>query len=417
MSSNSTPRWLPIAAVTLCLAGFMAGSNWRNRVDMGGVVPASGILAPPDQLLASNERKPPTTRIAADDYFLSLVSKLDEMYVEEIKDRQGLAIGGVKGMVASLGDPLAIYMTPTQFASYGDARRGKFSGIGVELMFKWQQTRPSEATREADLYSDIPELVVTSVVPGSEAARVGLQIGDKIDSLDGKWLLSTARIKFFRDRTANLRKTRPWTTDTERKLKDLDDQIKKGTTLTKVRDILMANGEQPLDLTVTRGGKPITVKLQAKQTVCPPLVAAAGKPVQLRFFLGAADLLRDQDAAEVITLDLRNSTMGDFDAMKECLALFGSQKTWGDIVDERGRPPRPLKTTGDAVFKRAKLIVDNTTVGMAVIFARALEAAGQADLDGQLTSTTPTVLTTQTLTDGSGFTLPIGTFQPAGVKK
>ncbi|MBL8049435.1 MAG: PDZ domain-containing protein [Chthonomonas sp.] len=417
MSKSTTPKWLPYAAVALCIGGFLGGTAWRGRVDDVPKVPASGILAPPEQLLASNDRKPPATKIAADDYFLSLVAKIDELYVEEVKNHQDLAIGGAKGMVASLGDPLAIFMTKSQFEAYQSARHGRFSGVGLELEFKWQAKRPTDSQREADVYSDIPELVVTSVVPGSAAEKAGLAIGDKIDSLDGRWLLSTARIKYFRETSATLRKTRPWTSDAEKKLKLLDEQIKKGTTLTKVRDILMANGEKPLDLTIQRAGATKTVKLMAKGVTAPPVSLQDGKPAQLRFFLGAADELARLSTKEPLELDLRNSTMGDFDAMKDCLSLFGGQTTWGNIVDERQRTPRPLTTNGEDKFGPVKLLVDNTTVGMAVIFAQALVAAGKAELVGTLPAKSPTVLTTQTLPDGSGFTLPIGTFQPAKVSK
>lgn len=404
--------WVFPVSLGLSVCGFLGGMHWRDQVEAHPKAPASDILAPPDQLLASNEKTRPVADIAPDDYFLSVVQQLDKLYIEEVKDKGTFASGAVRGMITSLGDPQAIFMNPTQMAACEEARFGRFSGVGLELAFHWPQDRPTKEERAKNPYGDVPELVVASVVPGSPADKAGVQIGDRMDSLNGRWLLSTERIKYFRNRSVQIRKTRPWTAAADAQIRALDQQIKRGTSLTKVRDHLMSKTSAALHLTLMRDGKPVTLELTPADTKVEPLIVPPAGPVQLRFFLGAADALAklDSEGGE-IELDLRQSTLGDYDAMKECLKLFGEDVTWGQIVTEKAGTKHVLRTKGETKWKQVKLFVDKTTVGMAALFAQALSMAGKATVTGELTTAKPIVLALNKLPDGSGFTLPIGLFE------
>ena len=90
---------------------------------------------------------------------------VDGSYVEPVP-RQRLLDGALRGLVSSL-DPHSSYMDPTEFRAFQSETQGSFAGIGVEL----------------DARGD--ELVVLSVLEEGPAARAGIQLGDRLVSVQG----------------------------------------------------------------------------------------------------------------------------------------------------------------------------------------------------------------------------------------
>jgi carboxyl-terminal processing protease len=79
-----------------------------------------------------------------------------------------LADGSVSGLVASLGDPFSTYYDPAQYKSLQDSLQGQYSGVGIYLTFS----------------TGYP--LIASTVPGSPAAKAGLQGGDQIVMVGSK---------------------------------------------------------------------------------------------------------------------------------------------------------------------------------------------------------------------------------------
>jgi carboxyl-terminal processing protease len=83
---------------------------------------------------------------------------------------QTMVYGAVRGMVASLGDPYTLFMTPKENNDFHDLLDGHLEGIGAQLSLK------------------DTEVVVMSDIKGSPAEKAGLQTNDVIVTVDGKAL-------------------------------------------------------------------------------------------------------------------------------------------------------------------------------------------------------------------------------------
>jgi len=73
-----------------------------------------------------------------------------------------MVYGAIQGMVASLGDPYTMFLTPGENQVTNQDLQGNFSGVGIELGYKGTQ------------------LAVTAPLPGSPAEKAGIQPGDLI---------------------------------------------------------------------------------------------------------------------------------------------------------------------------------------------------------------------------------------------
>jgi carboxyl-terminal processing protease len=100
--------------------------------------------------------------------FWKVWEMVEEMYVDETAiDGQRMVYGSIKGMVASLGDPFTVYMTPDETKEFDQSLNGQLEGIGAEL-----------TVRDGNL-------IVVSPLKNSPAETAGLQPGDIVYKIDG----------------------------------------------------------------------------------------------------------------------------------------------------------------------------------------------------------------------------------------
>jgi carboxyl-terminal processing protease len=99
------------------------------------------------------------------DVFARVLSYVEQNYVEEV-DEGKLVYGAAKGMVRTL-DPHSAFMTPDEYRDMKADTEGEFGGVGVEVD------------------DDAGVIVVVGPLPGSPAARAGLEKGDRIVAIDG----------------------------------------------------------------------------------------------------------------------------------------------------------------------------------------------------------------------------------------
>ncbi len=99
--------------------------------------------------------------------FANVLSILENNYVQEINSEE-VVQGAIKGMLDVL-DPHSSYMKPESFKDLQIETKGSFSGIGIEVTQK-------DGT-----------LVVVSPIEGTPAFKKGVQAGDRIIKIEGKF--------------------------------------------------------------------------------------------------------------------------------------------------------------------------------------------------------------------------------------
>ncbi|MBL8086527.1 MAG: PDZ domain-containing protein [Chthonomonas sp.] len=354
-------------------------------------------------------------------YFAKLIELLQAQYVEKPEATEKLAIGAVKGMVVSLQDPLATFMDKTQFEAFANAMHGKFEGIGAELKFEFDPTAleklkkrlKGEGVEDLDSATLIPNVVVSAIVPGSNAAKAGLKIGDQIIAVDGKTVLSTAMVESLRSEIETVRKSKLDENAMNLRLRSISDRFTNSTTPLRVKDHLTlgATGESTVEW--ERGTNVFNAKIaKARQTWEP--IQERGDAVEVRFFDGAdRELASRLDDKKALTIDLRNSTQGSFETLQKMLDLVAPAGVYGEIVTDKNAKPTRLVSQGQRTTPLdLTLIVDKSTRGAAEVFALALQSRKLAKIVGGPTAGEKAIIKTVLLPDGSGYTLPVGEFHP-----
>lgn len=88
-----------------------------------------------------------------------------EYYDQSKISDKDLVYGAIKGMVAAIGDPYTVFLTPTEQKITSDDLNGNFDGVGIQLGFKAK------------------ELAVIAPLPGTPADRAGVMPGDIIAAI------------------------------------------------------------------------------------------------------------------------------------------------------------------------------------------------------------------------------------------
>ena len=119
-----------------------------------------------------------------------------------------------------------------------------------------------------------------------------------------------------------------------------------------------------------------------------------------------------------ITLDLRQSTLGNYEEMRDCLEILAPSNDYGYIVRSQAGEHRKITVSNGTLTQRKfKIIVDNSTWGAAAVFASILVENGLAEIvDGSLSSDLSWVETIE-LPDGSGYTLKTGVYAPTDTEE
>ncbi len=396
----------------LVVAAMVAGGVARNHVEVGPRSPLGR-----DQhaaMLASREGVP---AISESQYFYQLTQLLEREYVDPVKDEQKLAVGAVRGMVGSLADPNAVFMNPQQFKAFIGQRSGVFEGIGAEVGLRFDDAQLKKAragSRSVDVLLMIPDLMVTAVAPGSPAEKAGLHAGDRITSVNGRWVLSSSEIRRLRLLQAQVQAGKANGDELIKLRDDLRAKTKHNATPMRARDILTQGFEGSVKLAWLRGDKPMEAQMAKSKTVVPAVKSGADGVIALRFFRDAPQALKQiVKGGKPLTIDLRQSTQGDFAAMQQCLAVLAPAGDYGTLVTERSSKPSELKVAkGAAKVPNLKLIVDGSTRGAAEVFALALSSRGYARLQGSKTAGNLAWIEVFSLPDGSGYTLPVGVYRP-----
>lgn len=418
--------------VVAVIAAVVVGGLVRNRMELGPGIAIGGPITM-ESLVSSTDGIPSPTEIkdpiSESTFFYQLTLLLEKEYVEEIKDEQALAIGAVRGMVNSLADSDSVFMKPEQMAAFRDRLNGKFEGIGVEVKLVFDEEELKKLQNEligtsgpdADVNYDpmllIPTVIVSTVVPGSNAAKAGIRVGDRVMRVNRKWAVSSeelAEVKVVRDRL-----TKGEITQAEAQLlvDDLRKRFESTMTPGRVADQLVLGKSGTVEVEWRSSDGKSGKATVEKGSFTLPAVALKGNVVTLRFFDDAPEKLSALKLPKTIVVDLRQSTIGDFESMRKCLAILGQNGEYGAIVrDQAGKPRLIAVSNSSAPTRNIEIVADDSTWGAAAVFASALVKSGSASMPtGNVADKLPWI-DVMNLPDGSGYTLRTGTFVPRSAR-
>jgi len=399
-----------VLVVVLAAAG---GHLARKNVEIGPEAATPSSLLRPG-ILASNADSAPLTE---SEYFYQLSLLLDRQFVDPIDDPAKLASGAVRGMVGSLLDPNSFHMSREQFAAYQDQLAGKYQGIGVELRFTFDSAELKKAQdrdKDVDGLLLIPDLHVTSVVPGGPAEAAGIKPGDRITKVDGKWLVSSRDVKKIREMQTAVTDGKITAAELEAFRQEFVKKADNSIPVNKAREELATGESGSVAVEWERDGKTSTETISRTTSQVPAVSPTGDGKIALRVLKGAADALNEAIGTQKsLTLDLRNSGQGDFSEVRKILEVLVPAGNYGTLATERTGEPRTLTTSaGPASAPAINLIVDTTTRGAAEILALALNGRGLARLTGSQMSGERVWIESFPMPDGSGYSLTTAIYRP-----
>ncbi len=403
---------VPAVAVLAVVLAFMVGGNVRTRIDVGTAARSmkrldlAGIENPTD-----NPRSIPESEL-----FYQLTLLLERDYVDPIHNERKLAVGAVKGMINGLWDPFSQFVAADHWQEFLARKQGVFDGIGIELrtvVAKDQLEKARKNVRDADPLMLLPELEVAMVAPGSPAERAGMAVGDRIVSVNGKWIVGFEDVQRLRKLQQGVSNGTVPADELKKVRTEFQTKVHSTISAGRAIELLTQGADKTIQVAWSRGGVQSTAQVTTGQTTVSAVTESDGV-LHLRLFEGAAKLLAAHRLPESnCTIDLRQSSLGDAREIKPLLELMAPAGRFGTLATDKPGQPRTLATeVGTTSPRHYKLLVDRSTRGAAEILALALRSRGLADLDGGPMAGEPTWIETSGLPDGSGYSLCTGRFVP-----
>lgn len=285
--------------------------------------------------------------------------------------RDELNKAAVQGMLTALGDRYSSYYDPKQYASFQDVLDGRYSGVGL-----WVR-RASNG-----------RVSITSVQPGSPAAKAGVHTGDELLTVAGKEVSGSTVAEVV----SSLR-GKPNT------LVAIDVRQDGHAKHVVLRRAAVVNGDVTVDDIA-----PDIVRIRV-------MAFTHGTGRQVRSALATA---RSHNVTGVV-LDLRDNPGGLLDEAVETASAF---LDGGPVVSyqHRGSAPQVLDALGHGdTGIPLVVLVDGGTASAAEIVAAALQDRGRAVLLGTRTFGKGSVQAPSRLSDGSALELTVGRYlTPSG---
>lgn len=421
---NSTAKsFVAAGAVLLATGSILVGAMMRDRVDVGGAntfsASLSGSSFPTDGLVASRDAR----EVPEGDYFYEITNLLKQRYVEQITDEQKLAMGAVRGMVASLGDADTLYMDKETFQAHLNMRLGQFEGVGVQLELIFNEPPQKDARASGQPVDPaqallgglrIPKLTVVTVVPGGPAAKAGVRVGDYVEYVEGHWIPNAETVASFRQLQKDVAEGKVTAEELDKVRIELTKRMKKAFTPLKARDRLLTGKTGKIHVVWLRGAEKLDTVIEKAPSRLPAFAEVDGV-YQVRFVPGIEKELQSLiDSDRPLVIDLRNNANGLHEPMQKCLELLAPKGTYGELKLAKRSIPFEVKI-GNPNPPRLTLLVDASTRGVAEVFAEVLVEAGVAKLSGPKMAGHRILVDDCSLPDGAGFTLAVAEYQ-AGAK-
>ncbi len=403
-----------IAALALVVGASFAGGRQLRRVAAGPLhrsarltslrgegISGVDLVAASD---ASDDSSPGET-------FQTVYQYIKSDYVDRVDNDAKLSNGAVKRMLLSLDDPHTRFLEPAQLKELEDQLNGTYTGIGATVTVVKEQKNGVDYRR----------LAVVAPAIGGPSDKAGMQPGDLITSVDGKWVIAYDP----RSELDGIRNSNKSEAEKKNEVKDLAKRFTEGITLTKALDLLDAKDGKAMELTLERKGSPTPIKV--KLTTATVTV----DPVEFRSLGGDAAYLRvtefsnkaaaaipaalQQAAGKRLVLDLRDNSGGPVSgsevlpkAAQELLSQLTKGGPVGTVV-RKGNTHETIDVAAGAGWRAPiAVLVNGGTANTAELVASVLKEKAGAKLLGSHTFGDSVFEKLVTLRDGTAMTLTAG---------
>ncbi len=315
--------FVAIVVITIFGAGFLYG-----RVSYGGSTLAN--------IKNINLGKPDEVDFSL---FWKVYNQVNKDYVSSANS-QDLIYGSISGMVAALGDPYSMFLTPQEAASFSQDLSGQFEGIGAEIT---QQNN---------------KLIIVSPLDKSPAQAAGLLPKDEILKIDG---VDASTLSF----------------------QQALDKIR-GSAGTSVTLTIQRQGfASPKDFKITREKITVaSVEWEIRDDNIAYLKIRQFGDDTTDLIKKAAEDINNKKPKGII-LDLRNDPGGYLTSSIDASSLFINP---GIVVYEQGKDGKkePFKTTLSQSLKDYKLVVliNEGSASASEIVAGAIQDTGRGKILG-----------------------------------
>ncbi|GIV17666.1 MAG: peptidase S41 [Armatimonadota bacterium] len=339
--------------------------------------------------------------------FYSVFKYVEKQHVDYTPEQaKPMAYGAVRAMLQSLNDPNTRFLEPEEARLLQEAAKGTYYGIGAALTVTRKVTQDVERR----------ELTVIAPLPGSPAEKAGLQPGDVITEIDGRWVI--AYDPFRQVQRSGVRGS-----ELVKALEEARKRVIAGLDLRKALNALTNKDQGTMTLTVRRGNATIKVK------VTPGVLTV--EPVTYRLMPGGLGYLRivqfNTRTSESLkralaglgnnlsglVVDLRNNPGGSLEAASQAAAMLVKSPTLALLEIRNGESMRrqPVNINANPRVKVPMVVLINQgTANVAEVLAVALRDKAGAKLVGERTFGDALVQTFIPLPDGSAMTITTGKF-------
>ncbi len=384
ISKRYVSLWL--AAILICcafsfgiLAGGAAPSLLANSFDLSVAKTKAKIKSTPatttGKVLNTNAKVPDYLNKDVDFNLFWDVWNLvkNKSYDKNVPDTQ-LFYGALAGIVAAVGDPYTVFMTPQDSNQFQQDLKGNFEGIGAEIALK------------------NGNIIIVAPLNDTPAEKAGLKPKDIILKINGT-------------------STKDMSVDTAVKL----IRGRKGTKVTL--NIFREDFSEPKDFEIVRDA--ITVKSltwEVKNNNLAYIKIRQFNEDTMTLFDKAINEILAKGTIKGIILDLRNDPGG---YLETAIAVAGEWDGSATVVSEKMRDGTEIKHVAD---KQARLtayptavLVDGGSASASEIVAGALQDWGKAQIVGDKTFGKGSVQDLTDLPDGSSLKITIAKwFTPKG---
>lgn len=278
------------------------------------------------------------------------------------------AYAALKGALEQLGDPYTRFMDPEQYEALTNQTSGELSGVGLRL--------------EEDKNTKV--IKVVEPIENSPAIKAGLQVADKIVSIDGK-------------------STKGMTVEEAAKL--IRGQVGTEVTLKIERD-----GKGTFDVTMTRARIELmavrhSVKVEGKTRVGYIRLQEFSSHAAEQMQRAIEDL--NNKKVDAFVLDLRGNPGGLLYASVDIARMWMDKGSIVKTVDRAGHDEEITNNRTALTKLPLAVLVDGNSASASEILSGALQDNGRATVIGSQTFGKALVQSVHALSDGSGLAVTI----------